>query len=1095
MIQHPFYIDKWQVTPATNTLRLGDIVKTIEPKAMNVLILLCLRQGDVLSSDEIVAECWGNAEIGDNPVHKVITQLRKALGDKASTPSFIETIRKRGYRVIAEVAFPLEDTEEASSTEWTGGSPFVGLSAFNASDSHVFFGRNEQVATLLRQISKQVRRKRTFCLILGPSGTGKSSIVSAGVLPKLQSSQGYDGIRVVSYTSLDFADISDGRLLLDLAGTLLDWDIDGIPVFDGLSADKLANDLQTKPDTIISHLQTVCENAFNPALTVKVHLFLFLDRLEILLSSPVFSSEEKANLLLLIEKLATAECVIVFSACRNDFYPLVVTHQSLMADKASGAHFDLAAPTYSALSQIIRLPASAANLTWTKDEKTGLYLDEILATEASNNPDSLPMLQYTLQELYLQRSENNELQATVYRSLGGIEGAVGKKAEEIHQQLPESHQQEFSYILSLLVTLNSDGQTITSRAARWSQLSKTTQYDFVQAMIDSRLFVSHLQNNEPCFSVTHEALLRRWPRASEWIKAHRESLIIKSRLQEASKRWVQEKHNSAYLLASGKPLLEALSLKSDAALTLDPNELKLIKFSQKRAKFRRWTRQGVVTLLCLLTFTSAFMSYKGQQSEQLAQEKRLEAENLLGFMVGEFADKLRSVQRMDLLDGISNKALEYFSTQESQPNNTLFSFTDNKITQRSQFQHAQTLQAMGEVAYSRGTNNEAEQAFLSAESILNTLLVEDKSNLELLQLKGLNAFWRGQLAFDSGQSVEAQTAFEEYLLLSQAMLELAPNDLDVQMEVAYSHSALGSVAASRQDYVYALQSFELALEITTKVQTKRPNNTHLQLVKTDFLTWIADSQKHLGNLAKTLEIHKQNQIELDAVLAFNSNDVNIIISLGYAHWHQARILYTTNNYIQAYENIEKAKAYFNNALGQDPDNVVWQQHKMRIQILLFNIIQFLSENQTQQLSRARTETEQGIDFINQSNAIPPLLINEIIEFYQSNNKWDLSMLFIQKSQTTINKNNKINWSGLYRLAYSQLLLLTASQEAYSNNTLNAQGKCEEAIAYLTPLVAKSNSFDYLIHYVQAHQCTNQLKRVSNEIAILRTMGIVAEPIF
>ncbi|MEP7766310.1 hypothetical protein, partial [Sanguibacter sp. 26GB23] len=80
-------------------------------------------------------------------------------------------------------------------------------------------------------------------------------------------------------------------------------------------------------------------------------------------------------------------------------------------------------------------------------------------------------------------------------------------------------------------------------------------------------------------------------------------------------------------------------------------------------------------------------------------QKRLEAESLLGFMVGEFADKLRSVQRMDLLDGISNKALEYFSQQDKAP--SLFTFGNTEQNFKARFQHAQTLSAMGEVAYSR----------------------------------------------------------------------------------------------------------------------------------------------------------------------------------------------------------------------------------------------------------------------------------------------------------------------------------------------------------------------------------------------------------
>ena len=98
----------------------------------------------------------GHVALGDNPLHKVITQLRKAFDDKASDPHYIETIRKRGYRVIAEINFPLNEEQKASQTSWQGDSPFVGLSAFAPEQADVFFGRNKQIATLLQRVSTKL---------------------------------------------------------------------------------------------------------------------------------------------------------------------------------------------------------------------------------------------------------------------------------------------------------------------------------------------------------------------------------------------------------------------------------------------------------------------------------------------------------------------------------------------------------------------------------------------------------------------------------------------------------------------------------------------------------------------------------------------------------------------------------------------------------------------------------------------------------------------------------------------------------------------------------------------------------------------------
>jgi DNA-binding winged helix-turn-helix (wHTH) protein len=94
---------------------------------MDVLLLLCEQQSQALSAHNIATQCWGDMDIGDNPVHKVINQLRKALVDKPSAPAYIETIRKRGYHIIATLDFPLDDELKAKK-QLAGSVTFSRLS-------------------------------------------------------------------------------------------------------------------------------------------------------------------------------------------------------------------------------------------------------------------------------------------------------------------------------------------------------------------------------------------------------------------------------------------------------------------------------------------------------------------------------------------------------------------------------------------------------------------------------------------------------------------------------------------------------------------------------------------------------------------------------------------------------------------------------------------------------------------------------------------------------------------------------------------------------------------------------------------------------
>lgn len=1081
-----FFIGDWQVTPASNSLRSGDLIRHLEPKAMDVLLLLCKQSAQVLSADDIADQCWGNADIGDNPVHKAINQLRKAFNDKPSKPKYIETIRKRGYRIVAELNFPLDDELKAEQSEWQGASPFPGLSAFEPSDAQVFFGRNQQIATLLERISTQVDYGRAFCLILGSSGSGKSSLINAGVLPRLLNRKGYDGIGVISHTSLDFADISQARLFIDLASAMLDWDCDEQPVFIGLSAESLAEQLQSNCKGVIE----LCKRALSDSEThfAKPYFFMFIDRLEVLLSSPFFSADERAVFLGVIETLATSGCIMVFSACRNDFYPLVVTHSGLMAGKAKGAHFDLMTPHRTELMQMIRLPAVAANLSWSQDPQSATPLDEMLCTEAANNPDSLPMLQYTLQELYLQRSDNNQLLYSVYQNLGGIEGAIGKKAEEVYQQLPPEHQTHLAHVLSLLVTLNPDGETITSRAARWSQLSKKSETAFVQAMVDSRLFVSHLQNNEPCFSLAHEALLRRWPRASEWIVAHQDSLAIKSRLQQLSERWLREGKNSAYLLAQGKPLEEALSLKTNAIFSLDTGEQALIKASLKRVKRKRWLTRSTITLLCVLTFTAVLMSIKSQQAEAFAQQKRLDAESLLGFMVGEFADKLRSVKRMDLLDGISNKALEYFSNQDDQPaEQSLFSLSDPALNFKARFQHAQTLSAMGEVAYSRAKNDEAQQAFTAAKVILDKLYVEQADNMELLKTLGANAFWLGQLAYDQSDFDNAQPLFGLYRDYSEQMNQLEPENVDGWIELSYAHNTLGSLYLKQQNYNEAKDAFEFSLTLKRKSLSQRTDDNILRIDVADTLSWLATTEQHLGNLSFTLKLHQQGQQELEAAITYSPNDAYLLESLAYSMWSQAKIFSYQQLFSTSYEKVTQAIDMLKRAISQDPENEVWAEHLIGMKIL-----QLLLANKLERAddTYALYEIPKYLEVATSKATTRPDLPIDMIKYSQTRHEWQYSKELIEKVKRRFTDHYQQNqYEAESILALAELNLLDAKQPEYKKGSKNQFDLCNKAIQLLRPLVTSSHNVKYLLPYAQAHSCIYKLGAIPEEVHALKAMGI------
>ncbi|MGX9461209.1 nSTAND1 domain-containing NTPase [Shewanella sp. A14] len=1078
-----FFFGDWQINPQSNSVQSGETIRTLEPKAMDVLRLLCQHQGEVLTPDDIIRQCWGNIAMGDNPLHKVITQLRKALGDQASNPSYIETIRKRGYRTLADVTFPIGHHTRVSTSTWQGQSPFPGLRAFEANDADVFFGRGEQVDTLLNRISKQIQFGRAFCLVLGPSGTGKSSLINAGVIPNLKSATGFNGVGVLDYASLDLADVTQDRLLIDIACAMLDWEVNDIPVFPLLSAQDLAVQLNQQMPAVIAQCQHAIAQAKSSHHYSQAHFCLFVDRLEVLLSSPIYSEQQRIDALDILERLATSGVVIVISACRNDFYPQVVSHPSLMAGKANGSHFDLSAPSRTELMQMIRLPANAANLTWSIDPNTAMPLDEMLCSDAASNPDALPMLQYTLEALYLKRDKNDQLLVSVYHSLGGLEGAIGKNAEQVLAGLNDAERAALPNVLSMLVTLSEDENSVTSRAASWDGLKSEAEKNLVKAMVDNRLFVSHLQYDKACFSIAHEALLRRWPRATKWISEHNDSLAIKSRLQHQTLRWLNESKSSAYLLTEGKPLAEAQSLIANPLFTIEPQEAALIKASTKQANIGRWRRRIIMFSLVALTLISVAMSVRSIEAENQAQQKRLAAENLLGFMVGEFADKMRGIGRMDLLDGISNKALEYFSD---------FSADDaSYLSFEAQFQHSQTLEAMGEVAYSRGNTDEARSALIAARERMLPLLEIQPQNLSLLKTLGANAFWLGQLEYDKSDWTATLPWLERYLEYSQAMYQYASDDNNAIMELSYAHNSLGSIHMKQQNFAAAREAFEQSLQLKQKALVQDPSNSKMIADVANAQSWIASAATAQGDITAAIQIHQQIQQQLSNQAL--EKQPYLLDRLSSSYQILANLLNYQGHQQQAFEKAQLSLVTITDALKQDPDNDIWkiQQYYAYLNMLAFST-KPIEHTMGHSIDSLATMLDEDITLKTSAKKMDVWATYQLAtaNYLASQGLLSDSLNYAQQATASFNQLiNEFKQNSYYLARLAQSNMLTATLLTQLGLPQQANSLCLQTKKQLALIADKNNEPKFTVPYAHALDCLGELTQHPNLVQLLESSAI------
>lgn len=920
-----FRFADWYVDPLTNQISRDTEMRRLEPRVMDVLVTLCGRANMVVSAEELLREVWGSTVYSDNPVHKTITQLRAQLGDNSKVPVYIETIRKRGYRTIGEVVRQAADAGVAANPALAGRSPFRGLQAFDENDAAIFFGRRDATEQLRQTVISQSRAGRALVVVLGPSGAGKTSLVRAGLLPSLARPVAAGGIAMVSSVTLDMADVGGQELLLALASSLLDWQLGENPCFPGASGDSLAGRLRDGLETLLDELQVTLGAGSAPG----SHLLLFVDRLEAIFSLARVSDAQREQFFLTLDRLARSSHIIVIIACRNDFYPSIARFPLLIADKSRGGHFDVTPPAAADIAQMIRLPAQAAGLSFGIDPHSHARLDDLLCQSASGSPDALPLLQYTLQELYRLRTGDGELRCDAFHHLGGIEGAIGQRAEEVISALTEAQRAALPRVLSMLVTLSAGDDTLASWRAPRSALRSAGERELVDALVEHRLFVSELVGDESGFGLAHEALLRRWPRVTSWISEHRELLRTRGRIALLTRRWLAEKRSADLLLPRGKQLDEALGLLQSGVVTLSADETDLIQVSAHKARWRDRIRAGVIVVIVGLAVLAGGLGVSAVAAKKIAERRGTQAEGLMGFMLGDFADKLRPIGRLDLLDSVSAKALEYLASSDSaQLNNT-------SLTHR-----AKALEVIGEVRIARGDPRAAMEALEAAQAILLQQLVALPRDGEILKQLGNNAFWQGQIRLNQNDYAQAEHLFGQYLYYSDRRYALAPDDVDAWIEQSYAHNNLGTVALKRKLPRLAAAEFLLSVDLKMRALEKRPADKTLAVELADSLSWVGATKETAGELAAALALYQRELSIAQALHAGSPQDALWANRQARALQHLAGLKLALGKASEAANDLARAQEILNQLIAKEPSNRTWQWNLALSELQLLRIASY-----------------------------------------------------------------------------------------------------------------------------------------------------------
>ena len=450
--------------------------------------------------------------------------------------TFFENLRnpdgsiKRGYNTYVTVAefsetleFHLKSLierflrEEPKITEVVGpdlvpqpwpGSPFPGLRAFGVKDAPIFFGRERETDALIQRVEEN-----RVIAVVGSSGSGKSSLVGAGLIPRLLLTTGNEGWRSVR-TTPDF--LGSGDPFAALAASLLR----DLP----MDESQLATSLLSHPE----YLSKFCLAALGVDESEK-RLLLFIDQFEELFTTVRDQYRQPFVEMLVATANQPRICTVI--TLRGDFYGKCVELPQL-ARLLERSTYPLSVPGIASLHDMIIRPASRADLEF----EEGLV--QRILNDTGDEPGSLALMAYTLDELYRVSAGTKKLTHLAYEELGGVQGAIGKRSEAIFALLGPGEQQALPHVFRELVEVDERG-TATRKREHLTQVARTQEArKLVEAFTNARLLVmSNDERNRPFVEVAHEALLRSWERLAEWIKETQEDLRLLRQVRIAAQDW------------------------------------------------------------------------------------------------------------------------------------------------------------------------------------------------------------------------------------------------------------------------------------------------------------------------------------------------------------------------------------------------------------------------------------------------------------------------------------------------------------------------------------------------------------------------------
>jgi hypothetical protein len=497
-------------------------------------------------------------------------------------------------------------------------APYRGWEPFEDIDAGVFFGRDAAIVLGTDELrAMRVSGLKSLFVVLGPSGSGKSSFLRAGLIPRLQRDDRH--FRVLGVVRPErnaltgahglAAAIDTARQAARLAGAPL-GEIRSACLSNPNRVVELLRELRTSAAT---RLGAAGHRSAAPTLVLP------LDQAEELFSADAGPEAEQFLVLIadLMRRLNTSGEVglIVAATIRTDRYEAMQNHSAL--DGIGTELFSELKPMPSGhFSQVITGPANRSSSAGHQLTIAPELVNRLLE-DATGGADTLPLLALTLSRLYFNYASTGELILAHYEDVGGVRHVVQNAIDEVLAADPDRRAQQLVLLrtafIPWLATVNPDDDQFTRRVAPYADLPEASR-PLIDALVEQRLLVRDERDGEVVVEVALESLLRQWDDLAAWLRDERNNLIATDDIQRSATAWDAHDRDPAWLLTGSRltnaETLAAATVYHDrlekqpardylAASRLAENA-KLQGYLREQRRFRR-LRTAAVTALVMLT--------------------------------------------------------------------------------------------------------------------------------------------------------------------------------------------------------------------------------------------------------------------------------------------------------------------------------------------------------------------------------------------------------------------------------------------------------------------------------------------------------------